>query len=273
MNEIWVFRPGALGDTILALPLLERLQKKHINEKIIFWGSTEYIEILNEFFPQIEMRSFLNRQLLPLFTCDFVNSDLTFELPSKIYVILKKDNLLEKNLKMICLNVSWCEIEEKNNEWVALQMQSLVNENFDNEFSFIRKSSSNSKMLIHMGTGSPAKLLPSEFWNNAIEHLKTRFSITLLFGPADKKGENINDVGVDCIRDVSLKELMMRMKEFQFYIGLDSGVSHLAGIMGLKGIALFHHTNPLYWRPLGQIKHIIVDKNDKNAWKKAIRQL
>jgi ADP-heptose:LPS heptosyltransferase len=42
MNEIWVLRPGALGDTILALPLIERLAQHYENEKIVFWGNTEY---------------------------------------------------------------------------------------------------------------------------------------------------------------------------------------------------------------------------------------
>lgn len=271
MNEIWVFRPGALGDTILALPLLERLQKKHINEKIVFWGNIDYSAIVEEFFPSVEVRSFLNRQLLPLFKCDFVKADLTVDLPAKIYVVLKKDQLLKKNLNEICNNIIWCEIKEINNKWVALQMQSMVKEKFENEFSFIRKASTNTKLLIHMGTGSPAKLVSDELWKNLINQLKTQFSITLLYGPADKKIENLNYVGVESIRDVSLKDLIAEMKEFQFYLGLDSGVSHLAGVMGLKGLALFHHTNPQYWQPMGNIQPLIVDKNNKNSWQKIAR--
>ena len=73
--------------------------------------------------------------------------------------------------------------------------------------------------------------------------------------------------GIDIIRDISLIELMEKMKDFSYFLGLDSGVSHLAGVLGLKGTAFFHHTNPQYWRPLGNIKPLIVDMHNLLTFK------
>lgn len=273
MNEIWVFRPGALGDTILTFPFLNILQNKFESNKIVFWGSSAYASIVQDFFPRIEFRSFDSRQLMPIFSCDFSKTEISINLPSKIFVILKKDKLLEKNLKMICSEISFCEINEINNMWVPDQVCSMLREKSSRDFSFIRPTPENSKILIHMGTGSPEKLLPIEFWQFLIEELKNRFSLTLLFGPAEKNIMAKEFEGIDSISNVSLKDLMEKMKEFRYYIGLDSGVSHLAGVMGLQGIALFHHTNPEYWRPIGQVKDFIINKKDDQTWIAALNFL
>ena len=268
MNDIWIFRPGALGDTILTLPFLESLQKQYAESNIIFWGSIEYAPVIDEFFPQIEFRSFQSLQLTPLFSCDFTKADLTINLPATIYVILKQDKVVLKNLNQICSQVKWCEIEERNNIWVATQIQTILNCSIDNNFSPIHKSSQNKKLLIHMGTGSPQKLLPKEFWISLIDQLKDKFSVSLLFGPADTNISSEIFKDIDIIRDISLAELMKKMKNFSYFLGLDSGVSHLAGALGLKGTAFFHHTNPQYWRPLGNIKPLIVDIHNLPSLKK-----
>ena len=266
MNEIWVFGPGALGDTILTFPFLHKLQKKFSDKKIIFWGSAEYSTLVNEFFPSIEFRSFQSLTLLPIFSCDFSKQDLKINFPDRVFVILKKDKLIEKNLKEICPHVHWCEINEKENLWVGDQILRMLTDFKSDEFILKRQISANTKILIHMGTGSPPKLLPNEFWDLLIKHLVNSYSVTLLYGPAEKKIPLEKIEGVEIIQDVSLKNLIQKMKEFNYCIGLDSGVSHLAGVLGLKGYAFFHYTNPILWHPMGQIKPIVVDKNNQSSW-------
>lgn len=273
MNEIWVLRPGALGDTILALPLLERVVSNYDGHKIVFWGSTEYAAVIREFFPQIEFRSFQSLGLLPLFTCDFVISDLKMQHPSKIFAILKKDKLVEKNLNLICSQVVWSEINKENKVWVVEQLQSMEATKIPLDFSFIKQVNKGSKLLIHMGTGSSTKLMPASFWETLIPELKEQYSITLLYGPAENKMVFQNDLGVESLKNISLKELINKMKDFQYYMGLDSGVSHLAGVMGLKGLAFFHATDPVYWRPMGNVKPFVVEKQNLESWKKVIGKI
>ena len=40
--------------------------------------------------------------------------------------------------------------------------------------------------------------------------------------------------------------------EADLYLGADSGVSHLAGALGLYTLAGFRHTDPEIWRPMGR---------------------
>ena len=47
----------------------------------------------------------------------------------------------------------------------------------------------------------------------------------------------------------SLLDLAKWMKGASFYIGNDSGISHLAAAIGLPGLVLFGPTNPTIWRP------------------------
>lgn len=273
MNEIWVLRPGALGDTILALPLIERITQLYASEKIVFWGNTEYAAVIKEFYPQVEFRSFLSLGLMPLFTCDFVIGDFKMQLPVKIFAILKKDKSIEKNLNLICSNVVWSEIDKENKIWVVEQLQAMEKLCGSLAFSFIKNTSKNSKLLIHMGTGSSAKLLPEEFWEYLVSKLKPHYSITFLFGPAEEMPSFQDAKELPCLKNMPLRELIPRMKEFQFYLGLDSGISHLAGVLGLKGVAFFHATDPTYWRPMGGIKPFVIQKNEKESWANAFSEI
>jgi hypothetical protein len=229
--------------------------------------------IIKEFYPQVEIRSFLSIGLLPLFTCDFVASDFNMQCPIKIFAILKKDKGVEKNLNLICSQVIWSEINKENKIWVVEQLQAMEVYNGSLEFSFIKNISKGNKLLIHMGTGSSAKLLPDEFWLFLISNLKSRFEITLLFGPAEKSVAFQDQNDFAYLKNVPLRELIPKMKEFQFYLGLDSGISHLAGVMGLKGFAFFHSTDPTYWRPMGGVKPFTVQKTDKENWIQALEQI
>lgn len=270
MNEIWVIRPGALGDTILALPLVEKVSQLYKNDKIIFWGNTEYAAVIHEFFPEVEFRSFLSIGLMPLFTCDFNVSDLKFKHPFQIFAILKKDKTVEKNLNMICSNIVWSEISKENNIWVVNQFLAMVKFVGEPPFSSIKKTRAGSRLLIHMGTGSSAKLLPDDFWQYFVSKLLPQFSITVLFGPAEKMSLFQSDNDIQILKNIPLKDLIAKMNDFQLYLGLDSGISHLAGVMGLKGVSFFHATDPIYWKPMGDIKPFIIQKNEQESWENAL---
>ena len=228
--------------------------------------------VIRESFPQIEIRSFQSRQLLPLFSTDFTANELSLDFPAMIYSILNKDELLWRNLNLICKQVHWHEINLNNDIWIPSQMQLMIDNRLNHNFSFIRNAPEGVKVLIHMGTGSPQKLMPPEFWVYFLNRLKNRFEITFLYGPAEKNIFLDGFPEIPTIQKVSLQELMIKMADFRYYIGLDSGISHLAGCMGLKGLALFHQTNPCYWRPMGKINAVCIEKNNPTSWNLALQQ-
>ncbi len=53
------------------------------------------------------------------------------------------------------------------------------------------------------------------------------------------------------LRDESLDRVAAVLRRAARYLGNDSGISHLAGLVGARGVAVFGGTDPSIWRPLG----------------------
>jgi heptosyltransferase-2 len=50
-------------------------------------------------------------------------------------------------------------------------------------------------------------------------------------------------------RHLPLTELAERLASCSAFLGHDSGITHLAAAVGLRGVALWGETNPEIWRP------------------------
>jgi ADP-heptose:LPS heptosyltransferase len=53
------------------------------------------------------------------------------------------------------------------------------------------------------------------------------------------------------LRDLSLSLLVGVLAQTDLYIGNDSGVTHLAAIVGVRTVAVFGPTDPSRWAPSG----------------------
>jgi heptosyltransferase-3 len=109
-------------------------------------------------------------------------------------------------------------------------------------------------LVYHPGSGSDGKN-----WQG-IDALIRRWrelggkSVCLL-GPADHPSlAPPADIVVDrepLVRVAALLQLA------PLYLGNDSGISHLAGVIGSRGVALFGPSDPVAWRPLGRHLHVL----------------
>jgi ADP-heptose:LPS heptosyltransferase len=54
-----------------------------------------------------------------------------------------------------------------------------------------------------------------------------------------------------------MDRLMALLNESVLFIGHDSGISHLAAMLGTPTIALFKASDPIQWRPLGPSVRVI----------------
>ncbi len=73
-------------------------------------------------------------------------------------------------------------------------------------------------------------------------------SAVAIAGPAEALEPSPD--GMPEVRDWSLPDLAAVLGRAAFYLGHDSGVSHLAGAVGTAGIVLFGPTSPARWRPM-----------------------
>lgn len=112
-------------------------------------------------------------------------------------------------------------------------------------------------VAIHPGSGSPAKNWPAERFGEVVAALEGHYGLSalLLGGPADT---TVLDDLRDC-RDRAPALLVNRplpvvaavLRHARVFLGNDSGLAHLAGVLGVPTLALFGPTDPRQWRPLG----------------------
>jgi ADP-heptose:LPS heptosyltransferase len=103
-------------------------------------------------------------------------------------------------------------------------------------------------ILVHPGSGSPAKNWPSERFAAVIRGAER--PVRLIVGEADQ-AVAARFCGVPRLEHPSLEELAARLAGCHAYLGNDSGVSHLAGLCGARSLVLFGPTDPTVWRPIG----------------------
>jgi hypothetical protein len=79
----------------------------------------------------------------------------------------------------------------------------------------------------------------------------------LLLGPAEDQAyraeleESLAGVGHAVLAEPSTPELVAALQAAPFYVGADSGVSHLAAALGAPTLAVFSASDPLVWSPRG----------------------
>jgi ADP-heptose:LPS heptosyltransferase len=112
-----------------------------------------------------------------------------------------------------------------------------------------RHALSRNALVIHPGSGSVRKN-----WEGMPEVAAAWQAnggrVIALAGPAeDDRARSIPcDVAV---HDQSLDRIAALLARVECYVGNDSGISHLAGAVGARGVALFGPTDPVAWRPFG----------------------
>jgi heptosyltransferase-3 len=76
-------------------------------------------------------------------------------------------------------------------------------------------------------------------------------AIVLLRGSAETDEAAGEHSGVTTVAGLSLPQVSALLRACSFYLGNDSGISHLAGAVGARGLVLFGPTDPSTWAPRG----------------------
>jgi ADP-heptose:LPS heptosyltransferase len=116
-------------------------------------------------------------------------------------------------------------------------------------------------VMIHPGSGSRAKCTRPEALASVIDELKNAETQCLLLeGPADREAVKaiVEKIGrpLPVLRDTDLTTVAGALLRARVYIGHDSGITHLAGLLRVPTVALFGPTDPARWAPKGS--HVIV---------------
>lgn len=122
-------------------------------------------------------------------------------------------------------------------------------------------------VAIHPGSGGARKCWPITAFAEVIERLwQHDYSVLLLAGPAD--AERIKylrqhlaappeQTMLTILVDAPLLDVAQHLRQCQRYLGNDSGITHLAAMLGIPTVAIFGPSDPTVWRPVGPDVEVI----------------
>lgn len=111
-------------------------------------------------------------------------------------------------------------------------------------------------LALHPGSGSEKKNWPENKWADLLQQLVHTTNSNLLLIGGEAEGERLQRLAAalpitrtKVAQSLPLAELARLIQESDLFIGHDSGISHLAGALGLPGIVLWGNTVEEIWRP------------------------
>ena len=118
-------------------------------------------------------------------------------------------------------------------------------------------------VFIHAGSGSPHKCLPSETLASLVGQIAGNLHARVLLceGPDDRDRVErlLYDIGhqsFEILREKNLVEMAHFLSRADLFFGHDSGLTHLAAVLGVPTVVIFGPTDPEQWRPFGE--HVTV---------------
>ena len=111
-------------------------------------------------------------------------------------------------------------------------------------------------LIIHPGSGSAHKCVAPEILATLVVAVQMYGATpVILEGPADR--ESVERLLRSCLtppivlRGLDVLTVAGVLAQARLYVGQDSGVTHMAGLMGVRTVALFGPTDPARWAPHG----------------------
>lgn len=227
---ILFYRRGGLGDTLLTFPILEILKKR--GNYLVTVGNSDYFYIAKE--------------------VGWVD-----EVYSELYPTLFFRNFDRKIIFSVEGGYPPFPSERK---WIVeyyLEILQLKEETFSYTFPLKKSKSSplQNKIVLHPSSGSPKKNPSLELFLKIEKFLKNLGFETIYFvGEADSwLKEKIKNYW----ESLNPLEIAFSLKKAKAFIGLDSGISHLACYLGVTSFIFYGPTDPVIWKPIGKNYQII----------------
>lgn len=269
-RTVLVIRPGALGDTILTLPVLDTIQKENPDAKLTFLGNRSYRDLIP---PPIGFEAFDDRTWLWLFNSEETEPPANTRHFDKAYVILNHPDDVVRNLgRAGTETVHSCASSPESGRHVVEHLHTALG------FPVPRRRQSLSKLAgqtqrqtiwVHPGSGGKDKCVPLAILTALLVELSRitgwKPVITaseedaFLYESADWK-HVVECPSVRLLQDRSLLELSKELGGSKLFLGNDSGISHFAANLSVPSAIFFANTDPVLWAPwVPSDKALIID--------------
>jgi ADP-heptose:LPS heptosyltransferase len=293
VQSILVIHQGALGDFILALPALETLRKTFPHAKSVIMGYPRILELVEKRFYAEKILSIDQKGMATFFvrngSLDMPLSQFfkTFDL----IVVFGKDRegTVIENLRKVCqgqvLQINsfppWDEkihltdhllkqfsqygflISESNSRLYLKESDRKWAKDFW-ESKGVTLGERSKVIILHPGSGSKKKVWPLERFLDLAHTLQDHLSSKILavLGPAEgpevqRVFEVMGPNSFILAKGLTLLQLASVMEGCWFFIGNDSGISHMAAALGLPTVVIFGPTDQRVWSPRGEKTFVV----------------
>jgi len=288
-RTVVIVHPGALGDVLLAVPAMRQLRAQHPQHQLMLcakdsvarllleckvidaWASIEGGAWADVYDPDASLTGELKNWLS---CCDRAIAWMQDE-KGKIAAALRKagarsaivNSPFAMGLKATHQSDRFCEIAEVSPAPLVSfrplqlpgEMRSLGGVCLEDAGMHVDQS----LVAVHPGSGSPQKSIGVTTMARMIAKIQGEGVIPIVIeGPADRKAV-VNLLGeipspLTVLQALDLRTLAGVLSHVRLFVGHDSGVTHLAALLGVPTVAIFGPTDPARWAPLG--KHVTVIK-------------
>lgn len=293
VQSMLVIHQGALGDFILALPVLSALRKAFPWARPAIMGYPRILQLVEGRFYAEEIFSIDQKGMATFFVREgpLDRALIQFFSRFELIVLFGKDaeGPLITNLRKVCpgrvLHINsfpnWDEgihlsdhllkqltrygisVSETNPKLYLTDADREWGKRFwmERGLTPIRRSEA---IILHPGSGSRKKVWPLKNFFALLRHLQNRIrtKFLIVFGPAEgpevqQAFEEMGSPHLVLAKGLSLVQLASVMEGCRLFIGNDSGISHLAVALGVPTLAIFGPTDQRVWSPRGEKVEIV----------------
>lgn len=221
-DVVLVKRMGALGDVILTTGVVRAIKERSPNDDI--WVMTGVPEVYRG-------NPYVSRILTGV-----------DETPPTLKHLFDLDSAYEKTPKTHILEVYGRCLPDTSSVWLP--------ELYSNEcdLATLRTKLGHLRLtdklaIIHASVGWPSRTLPQNRWNEVVNELTTLGYTCAVIG----RGADYRCVGAQSlVGTLNIHEIRELMKCAQVFVGMDSGMMHVAFTTNIPIVALFTVANPAY---------------------------
>lgn len=290
-KHLLILRPGAIGDTLLTFPLLRALKTRneqtHITlvsnpavlplatmfglaDAVFDYGAIEWSEL----FSQSDIRSPLLRAIMK-----HTNRAICW--------LHDPDEIVQRNLYVAGIQdiviAPGRPTETSGLHIVAYLAQTIgitLTERERSQAFSVGSLNDTLGVALHPGSGGVFKCWPLTRFAEIIVKLWQQNILVLIFaGPADKERLSalIQLIGtppmpslLKTVVNAPLVEVADHLQHCTVYLGNDSGITHLAAMLGIPTVALFGPSSPTMWKPIGPDVRVLYEPELKNLSAEAV---
>lgn len=282
-KRILVLRPGAIGDTLLTFPLLRALKAQYSH--ITFVSNPAVLPLAQQWRLADDVFDYGALAWSTLFSPSGIRSSFVQNMLQHTDTVIcwlrDPEGTVEHNIRkagVAHVIVAPGRPDEASETHIVTYLAhtlglTLAEQEMTHPF-LSRPSNTTRTVAIHPGSGGAAKCWLIESFVNVITELwRRQIPVLLLTGPADTErlATLLELIAMPptpsllkIMSNAPLVDVAEQLKDCSAYLGNDSGITHLAAMLGLPTIALFGPSNLNVWKPVGPPVQVVYNPELEN---------